>query len=98
MKIQKIESGQVSVCLSPADCLLLAHACNATADYLHETRDRPVDHPAAYTFDVLGRLLESYALLGDADGRVVNRDGEFFNRDAIARNWGVRPGLLGGGR
>jgi hypothetical protein len=98
VKIEKVESGQVLVALSPADCLLLAHACGATSDYYHDRIANPqANDTAAYTFDTLGYLLESYALLGDADGK-VNNTGRFFDRNAIARAWGIVPGILSGAK
>ena len=84
MRIKGIEECNVTVNLTPGDCLLLADACRRGALYCQTAEE----HPAKQAFNLAAAHMEALALIAAAQGLVADNR-EFLAEWALPR---VREG------
>ena len=103
MRIEEIgRGGGLLVSLLPHDCYLLAEACRYAADELAEHgaagggADRPAQD-AAHTFDLLGDLLDGYAIAGAASGYMIPSEGSAFTVAGVRAVWATGRARDGAG-
>lgn len=92
MKIVDTTGTALIVYLTPDDCLLLAHACQMTAEYTDDgdkanTREQVIEGTLYHT---LAHLFEGYALVGQAISSLAPQERAGFDLAVIRREWGVR--------
>jgi hypothetical protein len=101
MDITKIDGSVAYVALMPDDCLILATACAWAADNWGDDgrATNPNANPATeYTFRTLAVAFQGMAFAAHASGDFDKQQQARFNRNDIARDWKVTPGILWGER
>jgi len=93
VKIVDTTGSALTVYLAPDDCLLLAHACQMTAEYTDDgdkgvTQEQRIE---ATVYRTLADLFDSYALVGQAIGMLAPPLAGAFDLATVRREWGILP-------
>ncbi len=92
MRIVETTGTALTVCLTPDDCLLLAHACQVTFENTDDgdktnTQEQVIE---GTLYHILADLFEGYAPVGQAISSLAPKERAGFDLAVIRREWGVR--------